>query len=127
MANNGNPIMEVQKPDKPVNAGTGFFHGVLSIFGLGEFYDTYGDLQTSATNAQQKLQDTYNSLYGSALYAQNKVDNELWQYLNANSSLIKQNIEYYALTSTNNYYESNIFIKLLAILSLIIIFFILIK
>ena len=118
---------DVQQVSTASDVGSGLANGFLSLIGMGQFYDTYGDLASTASATKDQLQNNYNELNLEVLKSQKKFDTELMTSISRLSQLTNQNISYYDLISKNNYYENNVFIKLLTIIIVIILFFMLIK
>ena len=118
---------DVQQVSAATDSFSGIASGVLSVIGLGQFYDTYGELASTASATKDALQNNYNELNLEVLKSQKKFDTELLTSISRLSQLTDQNISYYGLISKNNYYENNIFIKLISIIIIIILFFMLIK
>ena len=110
-----------------VNAGTGLLHGLLGAIGLGSVYDSYGELQQAANDAQKNINTNMNLLTIEAFKSQSELNNKTWEYLRTNQGLINKTIKYYDTVTKINFYEQNIFIKSLSVFIIIIIFFMLIK
>ena len=124
--------MNTQTTQNPINNTnpnflTGLGHGFLSLFSLGDVYDVNGDLNKASSDASQNIQNTINKMSLACFKSENEANKQLWTYIQQHDDSINETINYYNLLSNNNIFEQNLFIKILAVLIFVIIFFMLIK
>jgi hypothetical protein len=118
------------KPGIGSEIGTGILNTLGGLFGIGPIPTAASQLQDATTKASSSLADSYNILTlmsFKALETQQDVNKNTYNLINANKDNLQKTIEYYNTISNYNYYESNLFIKILSIIVFIIIIFMLVK
>lgn len=110
-----------------VNFLNGLGHGSLALLGIGEAYDPLSELRKELAKANAKTQ----SIYDNTSLAFMKADNEEWvnlnDYLNTNNSTIQETMDYYNTLTYDSIQKTNLFMVILALLILVVIFFMLIQ
>lgn len=109
------------------NTATGLGHGSLALLGIGQAYDPLADLRSELASANAKTQ----SIYNNTSLAFMKEDNEEWvqlnDYLNTHNSEVNETMDYYNTLTYESAQKTNLFMTILALMVLVIIFFMLIQ
>jgi hypothetical protein len=116
------------QPSDPENINPNWFSGlttgILNLFDLGELYDLKGDLQKEVNTAQDIIDDNRNQNFTFALKALIENNQELFNLLNEQYVLLNKKINFNNILSFESIYQTNLFIKVLFILLLLVLIYI---
>ena len=79
----------------------GLGNGMLSLVGLGQFYDPLGDAQSDLSSAKETLQTNFTTSMQAFYSQQTQINSDLWTYIQTNNTTIQDSINLYT-TLTNN-------------------------
>ncbi len=108
-----------------INVFKGLGHGTLALLGLGEAWDPLSDLRSDLSEAQSTLQDTLNIGMISAFKTQNQVNQDFYDWITTNNSVIQETMKYYNTLVTNNLGQQSTFLSLTVLLVFIIVIYLL--
>ena len=100
-------------------------HGALALIGFGEAWDPLSDLRSDLSQAQSSLQDTVNIGLLASLKTQNTVNQDFYQWITTNNSVIQETMNYYNTLVTNNLGQQSTFLSLTILLVFFIVFYLL--
>lgn len=109
------------------NVGPGLGHGSLALLGIGQVYDPLANLRQELAKANQKTQSIYNNTLMSFIQADNDEWVKLNDYLNTNNSTIQETMDYYNTLTFQSIQKTNLFMAILALMVLVVIFFMMLQ
>ena len=104
---------------------SGLGHGALALIGFGEAWDPLSDLRSDLSQAQSTLQDSINTSLISSLKIQNTVNQDFYEWITTNNSIIQETMNYYNTLVTNNIGTQSTFLSFTILLVFFIVIYLL--
>ncbi len=109
-----------------VNFFKGLGQGTLALIGFGQAWDPLADERSDLSEAQSTLQETVNMGVIASLKTQSQVNQDFYEWITTNNSVIQETMKYYNTLVTNNLGQQSTFLSLTILLVFIIVIYLLI-